>query len=308
MASVRKRGDSARFTAVAQALFVTFLWATSWVLIKVGLEDIPALTFAGLRYGLACLCLLPFFLRSSDVAVARSLPRRTWLLLIVLGIFYYAVTQGTVFLALAYLPAVTSSLVLSLTPVVVALLGVVVLHERPLPLQWIGVFVALAGVLLYFYPIAIPAGQVTGMVILFIGLFSNALSSVLGRYVNRLGVLRPLSVTVISMGVGAALLLGVGIATQGMPVLTWQSWAIIAWLAVVNTAVAFTLWNHTLRTLTAVESSIINNTMAIQIPILAVMFLGERLTALQLAGLAVAVIGTLLVQGARARAGARVQS
>lgn len=301
MASVGKRGDSARFTAVAQALFVTFLWATSWVLIKVGLEDIPALTFAGLRYGLACLCLLPFFLRSDDVATVRSLPRRTWLLLVVLGVFYYAVTQGTVFLALAYLPAVTSSLVLSLTPVVVALLGVVVLRERPLPLQWLGVFVALAGVLLYFYPIAIPAGQVTGMVIVFVGLFSNALSSVLGRYVNRLRVLRPLSVTVISMGVGAALLLVTGIATQGMPRLSWQSWAIIAWLAVVNTAVAFTLWNHTLRTLTAVESSIINNTMAIQIPILAVIFLGERLTALQLAGLAVAVIGTLLVQGARVK-------
>jgi len=34
--------------AVVQALFVVFLWATSWVLIKVGLEEIPALTFAGL--------------------------------------------------------------------------------------------------------------------------------------------------------------------------------------------------------------------------------------------------------------------
>ena len=32
------------------ALFVVFLWATSWVLIKFGLEAIPPLTFAGLRY------------------------------------------------------------------------------------------------------------------------------------------------------------------------------------------------------------------------------------------------------------------
>ena len=39
--------------ALLQALFVTFLWSTSWVLIKLGLRDIPALTFAGLRYGLA---------------------------------------------------------------------------------------------------------------------------------------------------------------------------------------------------------------------------------------------------------------
>jgi len=50
---------SERVTAVLQALFVTFLWSTSWVLIKIGLEQIPALTFAGLRYSLAFLCLVP---------------------------------------------------------------------------------------------------------------------------------------------------------------------------------------------------------------------------------------------------------
>lgn len=42
--------------AVLQALLVTFLWSTSWVLIKIGLADIPALTFAGLRYVLAFWC------------------------------------------------------------------------------------------------------------------------------------------------------------------------------------------------------------------------------------------------------------
>ena len=44
--------------AVLQALLVTFLWSTSWVLIKIGLADIPALTFAGLRYVLALLVLI----------------------------------------------------------------------------------------------------------------------------------------------------------------------------------------------------------------------------------------------------------
>jgi len=52
-----------RSFAVLQALLVTFLWSTSWVLIKVGLEDLPPLTFAGLRYGLAALVLLPLAVR-----------------------------------------------------------------------------------------------------------------------------------------------------------------------------------------------------------------------------------------------------
>ena len=47
-----------RIKAILQALLVTFIWATSWVLIKFGLEDVPALLFAGLRYGIGAVCLI----------------------------------------------------------------------------------------------------------------------------------------------------------------------------------------------------------------------------------------------------------
>ena len=45
------------------------------VLIVIGLEDIPALPFAGLRYALAFLCLLPFALRGGLVAKLRRLSK-----------------------------------------------------------------------------------------------------------------------------------------------------------------------------------------------------------------------------------------
>ena len=103
-------------------------------------------------------------------------------------------------------------------------------------------------------------------------------------------------VTTTSMGVGALVLLAAGLITEGLPRLSLQSWLNIAWLAIVNTAIAFTLWNYTLRTLTATESGVINNTMLIWIPILAVVFLDERLTGSELVGLVLAGIGTLIVQ------------
>ena len=80
------------------------------------------------------------------------------------------------------------------------------------------------------------------------------------------------------------------------PVLSLKGWGIIVWLALVNTAFAFTLWNRTLQVLSAVESSIINNTMLIQIAVLAWVFLGESLGALEIVGLGLAALGTLLVQ------------
>ncbi|HEX6384939.1 MAG TPA: DMT family transporter [Anaerolineae bacterium] len=295
------RQFSPHVTAVLQALFVTFLWSTSWVLIKFGLADIPALTFAGLRYMLAFLCLLPIFYRSAGLHSLRGLSRWNWLQLVVLGILFYSLTQGAQFVGLAYLPAVTVNLMLGFTSIVVALLGIVLLAERPTGQQWLGVTLSLLGIFIYFYPVQLPAGQVVGFIAVIVGVLANATSAVLGRAVNRSGHLPPLAVTVVTMGIGATLLLAAGLAVQGLPALDWQSWLIILWLAVVNTAFAFTLWNVTLRTLSAMESSVINNTMSIQIPILAVIFLGERPTGREVLGLVLAALGILLVQLRRRR-------
>lgn len=279
-----------------QALFVTFLWSTSWVLIKIGLVDIPALTFAGLRYSLAFLCLLPLALQPAQRLYFARLARRDWAPLILLGLLFYAVTQGAQFVGLLYLPAMTVSLLLNFTSLLVAWLGILFLSERPTRLQWAGLGLFLLSLLVYFYPVSFPAGQAIGLAVVVAGVIANALSAVLGRQINRSRTIQPLIVTTISMGAGAAALLGVGLATQGLPALSLGHWAIIAWLAVVNTAFAFTLWNHTLRTLSAMESSIINSTMLIQIAILAWWFLGEGLTWQKVAGLILAGLGTLVVQ------------
>lgn len=287
---------SSHLRAILQALFVTFLWATSWVLIKIGLRDMPALTFAGLRYGLAFLCLLPFALRPAHLATLRGLSHQQWGQLILLGLLFYAVTQGAQFVGLAYLPAVTVSLLLNFTTIIVVLMGIVVLNERPTARQWCGVGLSILGVVIYFYPISFPTGQIIGLIVVGAGMLANSASAVLGRSINREGGLPPLIVTVVSMGIGAVVMLVAGVAIQGLPPLSLANWAVTGWLAVVNTAFAFTLWNHTLRTLTAMESSIINSTMLIQIAVLAWLFLKEPITGQEIAGMALAGAGALIVQ------------
>jgi drug/metabolite transporter (DMT)-like permease len=49
----------------------------------------------------------------------------------VLGIFFYADTQGAIFVALAYLPAVTANLLWSFSSVIIALFGALWLAEKP---------------------------------------------------------------------------------------------------------------------------------------------------------------------------------
>jgi drug/metabolite transporter (DMT)-like permease len=287
---------SSHLIAVLQALFVAFLWATSWVLIKIGLQTIPPLTFAGLRYGIAFACLLLVLLFSKSKEEVRGLPRRVWVRLIVLGLLFYAGTQGASYVALAYLPAITVNLLWSFSTITVALFAIIWLSEKPTHIQWAGTLLAIIGASLYFYPVAIPRAKIIGVIVALFGIIVHAISLILGRDINRSSKYHPLVVTVVSMGAGSIVLLITGLCAEGIPTIDVKGWGIIVWLALVNTAFAFTLMNHTLRTLTAMESSILNSTILIWIPILAVVFLGERISVNGIIGLTLTGIGTLIVQ------------
>jgi len=310
-------GDEARGTmkscgtrrsAIIIGIAVAFAWSTSWVLIKVGLKDIPALTFAGLRYTLASICLLPALLlrplRSGGwPQFRRHLPR-----LAALGVLLYAITQGAMFLALDYLPAVSVNLLWSFSSAVVALLGARWLGERPTVLQWVGIVICMAGAALFYLPAGFQVGQQVGLLACGIGVLANATAAILGRSINRSGEIEPVVVTLISMSIGAVLLLPIGIAVQGLPVISANNWLIIAWLAIVNTAAAFALWNRTLRVLSATESSVINGTMLVWIPLLAVIFLKENVGPKEIAALFLVGLGTLAVQVKRFRPSGRYKA
>lgn len=283
---------SERTRAILQALLVTFLWSTSWVLIKISLHEIPPLTFAGLRYTLAALLLAPVMLKQR--AALRALTRKDWIRLILLGVVFYALGQGGQFLTLMYLDAVPFSLILNFTSVVVAVMGIFSLGEIPTPLQWGGIAIFLGGTLFYFLPQGRLAGSVVGVLLAGMTVFANAAAAIQGRSINRSRRIPPLVVTGISMGIGAVLLLGTGLAAEPWPRLSLQNILVILWLGAVNTAFAFYLWNRTLQHLSAVDSSITNNTMLIQIAALAWIFLGEALDWLEILGLTLAAAGIFL--------------
>ena len=285
---------SERTRAILEAFFVTILWSFSWVLIKVTLIEIPPLTFAGLRYVLAALVLIPSFFRYREQL--RALTGRDWGRLAVLGLCFYTITQGGQFLTLHLLDAVTVSLILNFTSVLVAFFGLIGLNEKPSKRQWLGIAIFITGVLIYFYPAIALTRNTIGLIAAGITVCGNTAASILGRAINRQKQIPTSVVTVISMGIGAVVLLGVGLAVEEFPHFSVRNAGVIFWLSVVHTAFAFNLWNKSLQVLSAVESSIINNTMLIQIALLAWVFLGETLDLVEIAGLALAAVGIFLSQ------------
>ena len=284
---------SPRSKAILQALFVTMLWSSSIILIKKFLVDVPPLAYTGIRYMLAFLFLLPGLLKRRGEV--KRLTSFDWRYLVILGLVYYTITQGGQFLALVHLDAITMSLLLSFTGPLVAVLGLIFLKEPVSRLQWTGMAIFLAGVLIYFLPVTTIPKSVFGMGLALFTMIANSIAAVMGRGVNRDQRLDPMVVTGISMGIGAVVLLGGVIIFQGLPPLDLRVWLLLVLIAGLNTALAFWIWNRTLQSLTAMESSMINNSMLIQITLLAWIFLGESISLIGLVGLIIAVVGLFLV-------------
>jgi drug/metabolite transporter (DMT)-like permease len=289
--------------ALLAALFVTFLWSTSWVLIRWGLdgESLSPIVFAGLRYLLAAGLLAALVAGAPRLrSEVSSLGGRRWGQLAVLGLVFVAVAQGAQFVAIDSQPAATSSLILALTPLLVTAVSTAALGEKPTGRQVAGALLILTGAAVYF------AGElgftVIGLAASIVGLVANAAAALIGRGVNRRRDLSPVVVTVASMMVGAVALMVVGITVEGVPSISARAWLIIGWLAAVNTAWAFTIWNRSLQRLSASESAAVNNTMLIQIGLLAWLFLDEAPGVFDLLGMGGVSIGVYLAQRPRSEA------
>jgi len=131
--------QKARILSLLEASLVTFLWSSSYVLIRIGLEEINPLAFAAYRYSLASLILLfPFYLQFRKRRTRKFNLSRIGIFL-VLGFTGYFIAQGFQFLGLFFLNTVTVTFILNLTPLFVLALSVLFLNEWPTTVQLFGI-------------------------------------------------------------------------------------------------------------------------------------------------------------------------
>jgi drug/metabolite transporter (DMT)-like permease len=290
-----------RRTAVALGIVVTFLWATSVVLIRVGLteEDVPPIGFAGVRFTLAAILLLPLALPRLRTVRVWTAPRRSLLGVAAYGLLMFCLAQVGFYVALGDLSVATVGLLLGLAPVVTALVTIRDRQERANVLQVIGVGVLVVGVLVYFglelpevgFSMALVAGISIPIIV--------GASARLGRHLAidaRRLFGGPLGLTALAMTVGGVTTLLLALAVEGLPTFSPRAWLLIVWLAAVNTALAYTLWTQVQRTLRAVESSVLADLTVILIAVLGWFVLDESLDPVQVGGLLLAVAGVFLVQ------------
>jgi drug/metabolite transporter (DMT)-like permease len=285
--------------AYAEAVLVTFLWSSSYVLIKFGLLEIPPFLFAAVRYTIAFAILGTIYVTvggTSKSSRKNAIKMNGKVSLLVAGVCGYTLAQGFQFVGLFYLPAVTTTFLLNFTPIFVLVLGILFLGEKASRLQLVGLAVALFGAYAFFSEKLSGEGQQFGVVVVIVSGLSWAIYMMIIRRIQRVDSFGSLKLTAVTMGIGTAGLVLLAAVFDGPRPISLNALVIILWLSVVNTSLAFLLWNHALRSIRAYELSVIQNSMLVQIAVLAWIFLDELLTYVMMLGVALVIIGVLLVQ------------
>ncbi len=282
--------------AAAPGAFV-LLWSTGFVGAKYGLPYAPPFTFLALRLAIAAvlLALLAVALRSAGMTSRAQYGRAA-----VAGSLLHAGYLGGVFFAISRgVPAGVSAVIVSLQPVLTAVLAARVLGERPTARQWLGLVLGVAGVALVVGPGAVEAGSaeplpLSGLLACLVALVAGTLGTV---YQKRHGDGIPLVWgTAVQYAAAATALGAVALATEDVSIRwTGHFVAALVWLVLFLSIGAVLLLLLLLRRGSAAGVSSLYYLVPPATAVEAYLLFGERLSGLSLLGIGVTAVGVGLV-------------
>jgi drug/metabolite transporter (DMT)-like permease len=273
-------------------LVLCVIWGSTWLFIKLGLRDLPPVSFAGIRFVLASLILWA-------IVAARRAPvpraRGDWLLISLTGVFAFALNYGLLFWGEQYISSGLTALLQATIPA----FGLVFAHlhlpgERLTAPRMAGVLLGVAGVGVIFSNQMAVAGEMAlwGSAAVVAGAVFVAYANVLVK--ARGGHLDPALLAAGQMSCGLVPLLAYGWAFEGDPRdFRWTGLALVSllYLTIVGSVVAFLLFYWLVRNMDVTKTMLIALVTPLFAVLLGMLVLGEELTWRTLAG------GTLIISG-----------
>src|SRR5436305_5097731 len=235
-------------------LTLCIVWSSTWLAIKIGLRDLPPISFVAIRFLIAIVVLL-----AVSIGHVRLLPlrRKDYVLLAITGILMFAVNYTLLFWAELHVSSGLAAVLQATIPIFGMFCAHWMLPNEPLRLQKLaGAMIALGGV-------AIICGRLLGFrgplafwggVAVVIGGASAAFANVLVK--ARSMQLAPAMLAAWQMIFGTAPLLLLGFAVDGNPArFHWTPTSVfcLMYLAVIGSALTFLLLYWLLPRLTVAQ-------------------------------------------------------
>jgi drug/metabolite transporter (DMT)-like permease len=124
------------------------VWGTTWLVIRVGLRDLPPLTGAGIRFIIAGAVMAAL---APTLAKREGGGRAPTAVVVVQGLCQFALNYALVYLSTAVIPSGLVSVLWSAYPLILALIGHFGTRREPLAArQWFGLGMSFLGIVLLF--------------------------------------------------------------------------------------------------------------------------------------------------------------
>lgn len=277
-------------------LILCVIWGSTWLFIKLGLENLPPITFAGIRFVIACVILF-LLIRARGMSLPAN--RRDWGLLALTGVLSFSLNYGLVFWGEQYISSGLAAVLQATLPA----FGLVIAHvhlpsERMTWSKIFGVVLGFGGVAVVFSnQLAIAGGKaLAGCVALVLSALFAAYSNVLVKAHGR--KLEPAILAGGQMFFGLIPLLLIGIPLEGNPFrFHWTPMAVMAllYLAVVGSVIAFLLYYWLVRNMDVTKTMLISLVTPVVAVVLGMVVLGEDLSWRTVAGGIMIMVGVRFV-------------
>jgi O-acetylserine/cysteine efflux transporter len=223
------------------AILVVSIWGFNFVVIKIGLQDLPPILFTALRFIFAAFPLVFFIKR----------PAIPWKLLAGYGLFQFALQFTLLFSGIQLgLPPGLASLVIQLQAFFTIGLAILLLGERPLITQWTGALIAFAGMVLVASQLEGKA-TVIGFLLVIGGAVAWALANIVTK---KIGKVNPVALVVWGSLLAAPPLVLASLLIEGPAAwlatayrLSWWSVAAVLFQSYPNTILGFGIWSMLMR-------------------------------------------------------------
>jgi len=273
------------------------IWSSTWVAIKIGLEDVPPLLSAGVRFGIAGGGLLLL-----AKALGRSL-RTDALLAAVLAVFPIAGAYGLIYWGEQYVPSGLAAVLFGVMPLYSATIASVALADEPLRARLVaGIAVAIGGLAIAFGE-SLALGDAKWALLAATACAIAPLCAAIGNVsIKRRGQkLDPIVLNGWAMLGGGALLLTTSAPAEDWASAAWtvQSLGSIGYLAIIGSAVPFVTLTILLRELPAVTVSCITLLLPFGALAFGAALYDERVTLAAVGGALLVASGLLIAQWPR---------
>jgi drug/metabolite transporter (DMT)-like permease len=275
------------------------IWSSTWVAIKIGIEDVPPLLSAGIRFALAGAGLLVL-----AKALGRSL-RTDAVLAGILALLPFAGAYGLIYWGEQYVPSGLAAVLFGVMPLYSATIASVALADEPLRARLVaGIAVAIAGLAIAFGE-SLALGDAEWALLAATACAVAPLCAAIGNVsIKRRGkTLDPIVLNAWAMLGGGALLLvsSAPLEDWGQAAWTAKSLGSIAYLAAIGSAVPFVTLTILLRELPAVTVSYITLLLPFGALAFGAAVYGETVTIAAVGGALLVAGGLLIAQWPRRR-------